>query len=258
MVIAAGPRGTLLQMLWIEAFAMPPAAVAMLESSAWLVVAAATVLGVLRPSMRLLLLMPFLWGLLQSLLGSLFGTAAYAELTVLSQAARYMAPLGLLLLLLHLDGEGDRRRTAEWCLRVGLSLTFAFHGLRALIGAEQFIPLLELSAVNVLGIEPRQGDIRLLLGVIGAVDVAAAVALLIRPWAPVLLWMAFWGVVTGASRMTAGGWVELPELLLRAAHYMAPLALLVLVRQPAGAVNRPPEPPGATAGPHEAPAQGPQ
>jgi hypothetical protein len=63
------------------------------------------------------------------------------------------------------------------------------------------------------------------LRIIGLIDFAVALALLFRPLRVVLLWAAFWGLVTALSRMTAYGASQYPELLVRFTHFLVPLAL---------------------------------
>lgn len=47
-----------------------------------------------------------------------------------------------------------------------------------------------------------------------------------------VLWLSFWGLITALSQVTGlglpGGLSEYPEVLLRAPHFLAPLALLFL------------------------------
>ena len=41
-----------------------------------------------------------------------------------------------------------------------------------------------------------------------------------------LLYMALWGAITAASRVSYDGWHRLPDVLFRATHFVVPWVLL--------------------------------
>ena len=61
--------------------------------------------------------------------------------------------------------------------------------------------------------------------------IATATAILFRPLRFILLWAAFWGLVTALSRLTAYGAFHYPDLLVRFPHFLVPLALWRLTRR---------------------------
>jgi hypothetical protein len=121
---------------------------------------------------------------------------------------------------------------ARWLLSIGLAAVFFSHGWGAFHGHAHFIDLIIGSAANLLGMRVTELQALHVLTVIGVVDIAVALLVLARPSRGVLLWMATWGLITALSRMSAFGWMGYSDVLLRATHVLAPLALLWLVRLP--------------------------
>lgn len=141
--------------------------------------------------------------------------------TLASHSARYLLPVALIALLL------SKENLAMWLLRIGSSLTFFFHGLAAIFQKASFVDFLLNSSQNLLAWDMPESTANTLLYLIGAIDVAVAILILIEKSRFVAGYMASWGLITAASRMTAGGIEQYPELLIRAAHFGAPLVLLL-------------------------------
>ncbi len=155
----------------------------------------------------------------------------YAEYTPLAYALRYTAPLALIPLVVSkriVPAIRWRRPTAAWVLRVGIATVFVIHGLEALWLHPGFIDLIIGSFRNVLGIAVSESNAGVMLRAIGVADIALAVLLVYRPWPPILIWMSFWGLLTALSRPLSLGLGSYPEVLLRASHVLAPIALWLL------------------------------
>lgn len=107
----------------------------------------------------------------------------------------------------------------EWVLRIGVFGTFLGHGIFALQGKEDWIPLItstgmpESFAVNVLP-------------VIGIVDILVAILTLIKPLKVILVWAIIWAFATALIRPIAGKpfW----DFVERSANWATPLALLAI------------------------------
>lgn len=89
------------------------------------------------------------------------------------------------------------------------------------------------SAPNLVNVRPSEATASDLLRVIGIIDIAVAIAVILRPSPAVLAWASFWGAVTAASQMTAYGWGAYSELLVRSTHFLTPVALWLVVRESA-------------------------
>jgi len=192
-----------------------------------------TIVAVLRP--RAYLLFPiFAYVFFEAYSGYYQGGYRFSDWTLATQALRYLTPLAFLVLVLpqtRFFTESRKLLASGWLLRIGLVLLFISHGLLAFWENPAFIDLILGSAWNLLGISIAESTAVQVLKVIGIVDIVLAIGLLIRPWKWILYWMAFWGLLTAFSRITAlGSWAYF-EILLRASHILAPLILLEINRR---------------------------
>jgi len=163
------------------------------------------------------------WLLLISLAHGATGSW-YPWLAPSDHASRILAPVAIALWALR----GSPDRAVQWTLRIAAALTFASHGTEALLGRGLFVDY-ALSVLFRAGAEPNQSLAESLLWVVGVVDVACAVAILLpRKLRAVALWMALWGGLTALLRVFYGGWSQWPEMLMRVANCAVPLTLYLL------------------------------
>ena len=109
----------------------------------------------------------------------------------------------------------------EWILRIGVAGEFLGHGLLAVEGKGDWIKWIS----QMIHIDTPTATTLLLI--IGIIDVALAILILVRPVRPLLLWMAVWGFWTALVRPLVGvGWLDFIE---RFANWAAPLALYYLL-----------------------------
>ena len=106
----------------------------------------------------------------------------------------------------------------EWALRVGVAGTFLGHGMFALQGKVGWFKYFE-----AVGISNSETILTLLL-LVGILDVALAVLVLVKPIKAVLLWMAFWGLATALIRWPIGP-DPIWDFVERWANWAAPVAL---------------------------------
>ncbi len=123
---------------------------------------------------------------------------------------------------------GDRDAVAltrtEWCLRIGAAACFVGHGAFGILTKEAWVAYF---AVFGIGRELAHA----LMPVVGAIDIAAGVLVLLSPRPFGLLYMPLWGLWTAMLRPLAGESVF--ETLERAGNYGVPFALLFLFSMPA-------------------------
>jgi hypothetical protein len=127
-------------------------------------------------------------------------------------------------------------------LGIGLVLEFFGHGIWGIKGSDKFVGLVTGSADSV-GISMGSGTGLDIVHVVGYADVAIAAvfAFLIfsfftsradlavsKPAIGLLVWASVWGLLTAASRVTAGGWGDVWDLVERGPNYMLPLALAAM------------------------------
>lgn len=116
-----------------------------------------------------------------------------------------------------------RNHSAEWVLRAASAAIFFGHGAVALGVEERWI-----SFFHVVGLSTQ--DARVWMPWIGALDIALAVLVLVRPVRVALLWMTAWGMWTALLRPLAGE--SILEFIERGGNWGAPLALLCLLGWP--------------------------
>jgi hypothetical protein len=237
--------GTSINAYLFLAVELPHGVAGRIEAVAVALVLGLSVAALLRP----------VWPLLLPVTAYLFADALaawsqrgfpFAEWAVTANAPRYLGPLALVFLA---TSKPWATRLGEWILRVGLAVVFAVHGLEALRLHPWFIDLLISSAANLAGFRLNEAVASGLLRVIGAVDVAIAVGLLVKPVPALLGWAAFWGAVTAWSRVTANGWGAYPEVLMRAVHYLGPLVVWCSMRAQSSGARLGLEPSAAGAAP---------
>lgn len=112
----------------------------------------------------------------------------------------------------------------KYILRFGIACTFVGHGMNAIAVKPNWIPLL-----TVYGFSVEQS--RMIMPVIGILDVIVALLVLIYPMRMVIRWAIFWTFSTALTRVIAGEGVW--EFIERGANWTAPLALLLLNELPA-------------------------
>ncbi|HEY4498191.1 MAG TPA: hypothetical protein VJA63_00945 [Candidatus Paceibacterota bacterium] len=117
-----------------------------------------------------------------------------------------------------------KTRVVEWVLRIAVAGEFIGHGVFALGRKPAW-----LEWFPVFGISNPE-TARTLLFLIGVVDIALAILVLVKPIRLALLWMAFWGFFTALVRPIVGE--PIWDFVERWANWGAPLALLFVLGWP--------------------------
>src|SRR5205814_1804893 len=85
----------------------------------------------------------------------------------------------------------------HWLLRLACAAEFVGHGAFGVMTKAAWVPYF-----GVIGIPPELAW--KLMPLIGSVDITLGLVMLVRPIRPVLLYMAFWGLITATIRPLAG------------------------------------------------------
>lgn len=117
----------------------------------------------------------------------------------------------------------ENSKKIEWILRIAVAGEFIGHGVFGLQAKQGWIPYF-----TSVGISTEVATT--LLPLIGIMDIALAILILIKPVRAALLWMAFWGFWTALIRPIAGE--PIWDFVERFANIGAPLALLYLLGIP--------------------------
>lgn len=109
-----------------------------------------------------------------------------------------------------------------WALRLGVAGEFIGHGVFALQGKEGWFKYFAFT-----GITDPAVIVKILL-VIGIMDIALGIMVLVKPIRPLILWMALWGLFTAMLRWPLGP-DPIWDFFERWANWGAPLALAMLL-----------------------------
>lgn len=110
-------------------------------------------------------------------------------------------------------------RSLELLVRAAVAAEFIGHGLEALRVKAEWIPFITLFGYSV-------DQARILMPLVGALDVLLGLSVLVRPMRGPLLWMVAWAFFTTTLRPLTG--LGLLAMVERGANWGAPLALLLL------------------------------
>ncbi len=113
---------------------------------------------------------------------------------------------------------------AEWVLRIAVAGEFIGHGVFALQGKKDWVAWFAKFGVADAGLATQ------ILFLVGVIDIALALLVLIRPVRIALLWMALWGFWTALIRPIVG--MPVWDFVERWANWGAPLALLLMLGLP--------------------------
>ena len=115
-------------------------------------------------------------------------------------------------------------KLVEWVLRISVAGEFIGHGVFSLQGKKDWVGWFAKFGVSDAGIATQ------LLCLIGIIDIALAILILIKPVRFVLLWMIFWGFWTALLRPIVG--MPVWDFVERWTNWGAPLALLLIIGWP--------------------------
>lgn len=112
----------------------------------------------------------------------------------------------------------------EWILRVSVAGEFIGHGAFALLGKSDWVSWFAKFGISDVHLATQ------ILFVIGLIDIALAILLLLKPVRAAILWMVIWGFWTALLRPIVG--LPIWDFVERSANWGAPLALLCFLSWP--------------------------
>ena len=118
----------------------------------------------------------------------------------------------------------ENNKIIQWILRISVAGEFIGHGVFSIQGKKEWVGWFAKFGVVDAGIATQ------LLFLIGVIDIALAILILIRPVRIALLYMVFWGFWTALLRPMVG--MPIWDFIERWANWGAPLALLLLIGWP--------------------------
>jgi hypothetical protein len=184
---------------------------------------------------RPLLVLAAAYTFLVAYMGYRMGGYHFSEYTLFAYFVRIVTPLAFMVALVIGKNNWIQARNTDWSkvllrvMAISLAITFFTHGVEALGGHPYFVDMIIGSGINLFGVYIPESAAVQALFVIGCVDILTSLWILIRPNIYVALWMGTWGLVTAFARITETGWMSYPEVLVRAPHYLVPLAIVALL-----------------------------
>lgn len=176
-----------------------------------------------RPARVLLVVVAVVMGLLTMAMVLNRGEPG-SDLIPLRHGVLYLAPAALLLVL----PERCARPALGWfLLRIGIAMTFAGHGWSAFAHHPAFIDLIIGSGSRLPGMAISEKEAEIILGIVGAVDLLAAILICTCRSRIIAGYMVAWGLGTSLSRVTHTGLDAWNEPLLRVLNWAAPLAIMI-------------------------------
>ena len=115
-------------------------------------------------------------------------------------------------------------KVIEWVLRVAVSAEFIGHGVFALQGKKEW-----LAWFPTFGIADPATGLQLMF-LVGLMDIALGLLILVRPVRILILWMALWAFWTALVRPIVGD--PIWDFVERGANWGAPLALFLMLGWP--------------------------
>lgn len=118
----------------------------------------------------------------------------------------------------------NNTKVVEWVLKIAVAGEFIGHGVFALQGKKAWIGWIQEFGFSDFEVASR------ILFLIGLIDLAVALIVLVKPIRIILLWAAFWGFWTALVRPIVGE--PIWDFVERWANWGAPLALLLVIGWP--------------------------
>lgn len=116
----------------------------------------------------------------------------------------------------------NKLKVIEWILRISVAGEFIGHGVFALQRKKEWIGWIQKFTGADVTLASQ------LLFLIGLIDLAVALIVLVRPISFVLLWAAFWGFWTALVRPLVG--LPIWDFIERWANWGAPMVLYFILK----------------------------
>jgi len=147
------------------------------------------------------------------------GGTHFESLTPIAHSLRILFPMACIGFL------SQKYVTVEWLLRIGISITFATHGLECVL----LHPIFTDYIISLSQMQWEQHTAEVFLRIIGIVDIVAALGILLPFLSNVfVVWTFLWGFATAFLRFWEYGVSNIGEFLIRSPHFLAPILLWYL------------------------------
>lgn len=166
---------------------------------------------------------------LYSLLSYANGGKAFLELSLISAISKWWLPILTLISIHHFYNR--KAKFNRWFLlsiQFSVFLIFLSHGIGCFLKNGVYIDYILGFFRDFSAIPMKQKDAEQFLNIIGVIDVAVAVLVMIKPSNYLLYWLIFWGFLTAMLRVLDASILNYVEFLIRVPHFTLPLVLLLI------------------------------
>jgi hypothetical protein len=164
-----------------------------------------------------------------SLLSYANGGKAFLELSLISAISKWWLPILTMISIHHYYlGKAKFNRWFLLAIQFSIFLIFLSHGIGCFLKNGVYIDYILGFFNDFTTISMKQKDAEQLLNIIGVVDVAVAVLVLIKASNYLLYWLIFWGFLTAMLRVLDASILNYVEFLIRVPHFGLPLVLLFI------------------------------
>lgn len=156
------------------------------------------------------------------------GGNPFSDYTLAAFAMRLVTPFVFIIVISKNLQSGFRElsnQIAIWIMILASCSTFIIHGFEAILAHPWFVDMTITMAGNLIGWSISQSLTEQMLMIVGIIDIASAVALLVFRSKLALIWMIFWGFFTCLLRLVNYSFGALPDAIIRLPHGLLPLIL---------------------------------
>lgn len=162
------------------------------------------------------------------------GGNPYTDYTIAAFAMRLATPFVFILVLsetLQTKYPDISNQVALWLMILASGATFFMHGVEALLAHPWFVDMTITMAGNLIGWAISQTLAEQMLMIVGVLDIASAVALLVFRSKIAAIWMIFWGFFTCLLRLVNYGFGAMPDAIIRLPHGLLPLIIYLVLEK---------------------------
>ena len=152
------------------------------------------------------------------------------EITIFTHAIRYFVPFALFINISpNIYSKHFREKIFYFLLTLGISLTFIFHGYKAMIANPEYVDFIIIVFQKYIQLIISESKVEKILILIGIIDIILGLVVFSKLKKFVLIYMAFWGLITAFLRIVFyTNFYGISEFLIRSFHWIIPIFLLNL------------------------------
>lgn len=156
------------------------------------------------------------------------GGNPYSDYSFAAYAMRLATPIVFFIVLnksLQVRFPDVSNQVAVWIMILASCATFFMHGIEAILAHPWFVDMTITMVGHLAGWSISQSLAEQMLIIVGVLDIASAIGLLIFRSKVAVIWMIIWGFFTCLLRLVNYGFGAIPDAIIRLPHGILPLVL---------------------------------